>query len=246
MRAESRILEVAMKKPHLLLIDDDEQLDALLGELFESKGYRVDVAYTGEAGAVKALDGSYDLIILDVMLPNKDGFEVLREIRSSSEIPVVMLTAKGEDTDRIAGFEGGADDYLAKPFNPRELLLRVRAILRRGAQLSDTGSDLLSVGPLQLRIKQLEATVGDRLITLTGTEQRVLEELMKNPGKVQTRESLTERALGRPRVAYDRAVDTHISHLRKKIGRDQLKRPVIRCIRGTGYLLVPDWQPEHP
>jgi DNA-binding response OmpR family regulator len=235
-----------MKKPRLLLIDDDEQLASLLEELFESKGYRVDCVYTGEEGAAKAVKEGFDLVILDVMLPGIGGFDVLREIRKRSEIPVVMLTAKGEDRDRIAGFEGGADDYLAKPFNPRELLLRVRAILRRGARLETMDADTLNVGPLELKIKQLEARVGKRLITLTGTEERVLEELMRCPGEVQTRESLTERALGRPRVAYDRAVDTHVSHLRKKIGRDQLKRPVIRCIRGTGYLLVPDWQPERP
>ena len=234
-----------MNTPRILLVDDDEQLAALLEELFVSKGYSVDCVYTGEEGSTRALGGSYDIVILDVMLPGIDGFEVLRTIRAQSEIPVVMLTAKGEDTDRIAGFEGGADDYLSKPFNPRELLLRVRAILRRGVKLEAADADTLRVGPLQLYIKQLEARVGDRLVTLTGTEERVLEELMRNPGKVQTRESLTERALGRPRVAYDRAVDTHISHLRKKIGRDQLKRPVIRCIRGTGYLLVPDWRPEH-
>ncbi len=235
-----------MNTPSILLIDDDIQLDALLEELFASKGYNIDSVYDGEKGAVRAVEGKYDLIILDVMLPKKDGFEVLREIRQSSEIPVVMLTAKGEDADRIAGFESGADDYLAKPFNPRELLLRVQAILRRGARNGSAEVDTLNVGPMQLRIKQLEASIGNRLISLTGTEERVLEELMRAPGKVQSRESLTMRALGRPIVAYDRAIDTHISHLRKKIGRDQLKRPVIRCIRGSGYLLIPDWRPEHP
>ena len=229
----------------ILLIDDDVQLGALLQELFTSKGYAMELAYDGEEGAAKATQGSHDLIILDVMLPKKDGLAVLSEIRQSSEIPVLMLTAKGEHTDRIEGLERGADDYLAKPFNPRELLLRVGAILRRGSWKDSTEQDTLTVGPLELRIKQLEASVGRRLITLTGTEERVLEELMRNPGKVQSRESLTERALGRPRTAYDRAIDTHISHLRKKLGRDHLERPVIRCIRGMGYLLVADWQPEN-
>lgn len=206
----------------ILLIDDDVQLGALLQELFTSKGFAMELAYDGEEGAAKATQGVHDLIILDVMLPKKDGLTVLSEIRQSSEIPVLMLTAKGEHTDRIRGLERGADDYLAKPFNPRELLLRVGAILRRGSWKDSAERD-----------------------TLTGTEERVLEELMRNPGKVQSRESLTERALGRPRTAYDRAIDTHISHLRKKLGRDHLKRPVIRCIRGMGYLLVPDWQPEN-
>ena len=235
-----------MTSNRILLIDDDRQLGALLKELFASKGYTMDLALDGEEGIRGALSSGCDLVVLDVMLPKKNGFEVLRELRRSSNIPVVMLTAMGEETDRIAGFEYGADDYLAKPFNPRELLLRVQAILRReaGRELAET--DTLVVGPLVLRIKQLEASVGDRLITLTATEERVLEELMRAPGKVQSREVLTERSLGRPRVAHDRAVDTHISHLRKKLGRDSLKRPVIRCVRGTGYLLVPEWQPEQP
>ncbi len=230
----------------ILLIDDDAQLGALLQELFSSKGYAMELAYDGEDGAARATQGAYDLIILDVMLPKKDGLAVLSEVRQSSDIPVLMLTAKGEHTDRIKGLERGADDYLAKPFNPRELMLRVGAILRRGSWSESAEQDTLTVGPLELQIRRLEASVGQRLITLTGTEERVLEELMRNPGKVQSRESLTERALGRPRVAYDRAIDTHISHLRKKLGRDHLKRPVIRCIRGMGYLLVTDWRPDNP
>ena len=234
-----------MSTPRILIIDDDEQLAALLRELFTSRDFEVDCANTGERGYVRATQESWDIVILDVMLPGIDGFDVLRTIRAKSEVPVIMLTAKGEDSDRIAGFEGGADDYLAKPFNPRELLLRVQAVLRRAASPELTDGDTLSVGPLQLHVNRLEASVGGRLITLTGAEERVLEELMRSPGKVQTRESLTEKALGRPRVAYDRAVDTHISHLRKKIGRDDLNRHVIRCIRGTGYLLVPDWQPRN-
>ena len=240
-----RILIGETMNSHILLIDDDVQLGALLQELFTSKGYAMELAYDGEEGAAKATQGAHDLIILDVMLPRKDGLAVLSEIRQSSDIPVLMLTAKGEHADRIKGLERGADDYLAKPFNPRELLLRVGAILRRGSWKDSAEQDTLTVGPLELRIRQLEASVGHRLITLTGTEERVLEELMRNPGKVQSRESLTERALGRPRTAYDRAIDTHISHLRKKLGRDHLKRPVIRCIRGMGYLLVADWQPEN-
>lgn len=234
-----------MKAPRILIIDDDEQLAALLRELFASRSWEVECAYTGERGNVRATQESWDIVILDVMLPGIDGFNVLRSIRAKSDVPVVMLTAKGEDSDRIAGFEGGADDYLAKPFNPRELLLRVQAIMRRAASPEMASGDTLSVGPLQLHVNRLEASVGGKVISLTGAEERVLEELMRSPGKVQTREALTEKALGRPRVAYDRAVDTHISHLRKKIGRDELNRHVIRCIRGTGYLLIPDWEPRN-
>ena len=125
-----------MQTNRILLIDDDEQLAALLGELFTSRGYGFDCVHSGEEGSGRAIENTYDLVILDVMLPGIDGFEVLRMIRAQSEVPVIMLTAKGEETDRIAGFEGGADDYLPKPFSPRELLLRVRAILRRGTTLA--------------------------------------------------------------------------------------------------------------
>lgn len=235
-----------MKGSRILLIDDDQQLGTLLKALFGFKGHIVDLALDGEEGISVALGGSYDLVVLDVMLPKKNGFEVLRELRRSSNMPVMMLTAKGEGSDRIAGLEYGADDYLSKPFDPEELLLRVQVILRREAGRKLTEADTLVVGPLVLRIRQLEASVGDRMINLTATEVRVLEELMRSPGRVQSREVLTKRALGRARVAFDRAVDTHISHLRKKLGRDSLNRPVIRCVRGTGYLLVPEWQPRKP
>jgi two-component system response regulator CpxR len=230
-----------MDKPTILLIDDDIQLVALLKELLESRGYEVDVAYDGAEGAMKALDGAYQLVILDLMMPVKDGFEVLREIRESSDLPVIILTARDDNKDVIVGFEGGADDYLSKPFNPPELLLRAQAILRRTD--GSKGQSNIIVGPLDFDLSRQQATIGNRQVRLTGAEGRVLEALMRSPGKVQSREHLTEFALGRSITSYDRALDTHISHLRRKLGRDDQRQTPIRSVRGTGYFLVPDWEP---
>jgi two-component system response regulator CpxR len=230
-----------MDKPTVLLIDDDVQLVALLKELLEARGHEVDVAYDGAEGTKKALGGTYQLIILDLMMPIKDGFEVLREIRVSSETPVIILTASDDNRDVIVGFEGGADDYLSKPFNPTELLLRAQAILRRTD--GTTGLSNIVVGPLDFDLSRQQATIGDRQVRLTGAEGRVLEALMRSPGKVQSRERLTEFALGRSITSYDRALDTHISHLRRKLGRDDQHQTPIRSVRGTGYFLVPDWDP---
>ena len=231
-----------MDKPTVLLIDDDVQLVALLEELLKSRGYDVDVAYDGARGAEKALGNTYQLIILDLMMPIKDGFEVLREIRVSSDTPIIILTARDDSEDIIIGFEGGADDYLSKPFNPTELLLRAQAILRRTD--GSKGLSNIIVGPLDFDLSRQQATVGDRQVRLTGAEGRVLEALMRSPGKVQSREHLTEFALGRSITSYDRALDTHISHLRRKLGRDDQHQTPIRSVRGTGYYLVPDWEPE--
>ena len=180
---QRRILVSETMNSRILLIDDDVQLGALLQELFTSKGYAMELAYDGEEGASKATQGAHDLVILDVMLPKKDGLAVLSEIRQSSDIPVLMLTAKGEHSDRIKGLERGADDYLAKPFNPRELLLRVGAILRRGSWKDSTEQDTLTVGPLELRIRQLEASVGHRLITLTGPKKGCLRNSCAIPAR---------------------------------------------------------------
>jgi len=238
---QSAPITSSMDRPKILLIDDDVQLVALLRELLESRGYDADVAYDGETGAEKALRDRYHLIILDLMMPLKDGFAVLREIRAKLDTPVIILTARDEKKDLITGFELGADDYLSKPFDPPELLLRVRAILRRTD--GSTDQTTLVVGPLQFDMSRQLATIRDRQISLTGAEGRVLEALMRSPGKVQSRTYLTEFALDRPIAAYDRALDTHISHLRRKLGRDKKHQPPIRSVRGAGYYLVPDWEP---
>lgn len=230
-----------MNKRKILLIDDDVQLVALLRELLESRGYDADVAYDGETGAEKALGDRYQLIILDLMMPLKDGFAVLKEIRAKLDTPVIILTARDEKKDLITGFEHGADDYLSKPFDPPELILRAQAILRRTD--ASVGQTTLVVGPLEFDMSRQQATILDRQVSLTGAEGRVLEALMRSPGKVQSRTYLTEFALYRPITAFDRALDTHISNLRRKLGRDDKCQPPIRSVRGTGYFLVPDWVP---
>ena len=230
-----------MDRPKILLVDDDIQLVALLRELLESRGYEIDVAYDGVEGAEKALRTRYNLIILDLMMPLKDGFEVLREIRAKWDTPVIILTARDDQKDLVTGFEYGADDYLSKPFDPPELLLRTRAILRRTDGPRE--QTMMVVGPITFDMSKQQATLLDRQIYLTGAEGRVLEALMRSPGKVQSRTYLTEFALERPITAYDRALDTHISHLRRKLGRDKNQQPPIRSVRGTGYFLVPDWEP---
>ena len=206
-----------MDRPKILLVDDDLQLVSLLRELLESRGYETDVAYDGVEGAEKALQNRYNLIILDLMMPVKDGFEVLREIRAKLDTPVIILTARDDQKDLVTGFEYGADDYLSKPFDPPELLLRARAILRRTDGPRE--QTVMVVGPLEFDMSKQQATILDRQIYLTGAEARVLEALMRSPGKVQSRTYLTEFALERPITAYDRALDTHISHLHRTRNR---------------------------
>ena len=173
------------------------------------------------------------------MLPSLSGFEVLRRLRHSLSVPVIMLTAHGADVDRIVGLELGADDYLSKPFNPRELVARVRAVLRRfSPRDTDMPAHPVSVGPLRLDPATFEVTLSGQSVRLTGTELRLLEVLMRAVGQVQSRESLTERVLGRRLTPYDRSIDTHVSNLRRKLGLGENGLPEIRSIRGAGYVLI--------
>lgn len=225
----------------VLLIDDDRDLCAMLEELLASEGFHVASEHTGPAALHHLATHSVDLTILDVMLPGMSGFDVLRALRQRSTVPVLMLTARGDAVDRIVGLEVGADDYLPKPFHPRELIARLRAILRRPVPgqvpgVVASGERLLCVGPLTLDIARSRASVGDRAITLTGAEGRVLEELMRSAGQVISRQHLCERALGRPLEAFDRSIDTHVANLRRKLGEGA---PGIRGIRGVGYSLDP-------
>jgi len=223
----------------ILLIDDDVQLCAMLAELLRTESYDVQIANDGKTGLNLQKTARPDLVILDVMMPAMDGMTVLRRLRDNSSVPVLMLTARGEDSDRIAGLELGADDYLAKPFHPRELLLRIRAILKRSAQAGGaTAGEQLSVGQLSLDPGQMKATVAGKPLLLTGAEFRILEALMRDPGQAVSREYLTEYALGREHTPYDRSLDTHISHLRSKIGKNDDGGSPVRSVRGSGYLLV--------
>ena len=227
------------EKRRLLLIDDDVELCAMLAEYLGLEGFDVVQVHDGAEGLERARQGSVDLVVLDVMLPGMNGLDVLKALRETHETPVLMLTARGEDVDRIVGLEVGADDYLAKPFNTRELIARIRAVLRRtprsgsGAPMPDT----LQAGPLVLEPASLAVRLHDRSLSLTGAEFRVLEILAANAGWIVSRDTLTENALGRRLEPFDRAIDTHVSNLRKKLGPLPGGGTPIRNVRGAGYLL---------
>jgi two-component system response regulator CpxR len=230
-----------MTPASVLIVDDDRELGQMLTEYLGGEGFQVTLSRDG-AEALNLLNEQnqhFDLVILDVMLPSLSGFEVLRRLRHHQSIPVIMLTAHGADVDRIVGLELGADDYLAKPFNPRELVARVRAVLRRfSTRESDAPASPVTVGPLRLDPAIFDVTLSGRSVRLTGTELRLLEVLMRAVGQVQSRESLTERVLGRRLTPYDRSIDTHVSNLRRKLGLGENGLPEIRSIRGAGYVLI--------
>src|SRR6267142_5705910 len=203
----------------VLLVDDDAELAELVGEYLAREGFSLDAETDGARAVDRAASGDYQLTVLDVMLPGVSGFDVLRALRATSRIPVLMLTARGDDVDRIVGLELGADDYLSKPFNPRELVARMRAILRRANLRAGRGAtpDELAVGRIVLNTGMHQVRVAEVPAALTGAEFRVLELLMRSVGQVISREALTEQALGRTLVPYDRSIDTHISNLRRKL-----------------------------
>ncbi len=216
----------------ILLADDDRELCDLLQQYLHGEGFKVELVHDGEGAVSKSLSGDYDALILDVMMPRLSGFDALRRIRTESALPVIMLTARGEDIDRIVGLEMGADDYLPKPFNPRELAARLRAVLRRGTKPATT-DNVISVGDINLRPADRSVNRAGQPIELTGAEFSILEVLMRAAGQVVSKEALTEQGLGRKLQAYDRAIDTHISSLRRKLGSDP---PRIKTVRGQGYL----------
>jgi two-component system, OmpR family, response regulator CpxR len=217
----------------ILLVDDDTELCATLGRLLSFDGFRVTSVHDGESGVREALSGSYRLAILDVMLPGGDGRKVLRQVRVKSDLPVIMLTARGDDTDRIAGLEAGADDYLPKPFNARELVARIRAILRRNEDKPKQGS--FAVGDLEVHLNSRRVMQSGNEVSLTSAEYEILLLLLRSVGKPLSREDIAETALGRPVGPLDRSIDNHISNLRKKLGPQLNGVDRIRNIRGTGY-----------
>jgi len=228
----------------LLLVDDDIELCSLLGEFLSTEGFETTLVHDGQAALDSTQNGSFDLIVLDVMLPIYTGFEVLRKLRDYCQTPVLMLTAKGEDVDRIVGLEMGADDYLPKPCNPRELVARIRAILRRVDQTQvEAPSDLIEVDQLKLQISAHTASFKETLLTLTGAEFTVLELLMRSAGQVISKEALTEQALGRKLTPYDRSIDVHVSNLRKKLTAEGAPKELIINIRGAGYMLTTSSKP---
>jgi two-component system response regulator CpxR len=227
----------------LLIVDDDRGLVNLLKRFLEGENFRVDAAYDHATGLSAALSGEHELIILDVMLPGGTGFELLKALRQQSSVPVLLLTARGEAVDRILGLEIGADDYLAKPFDPRELVARIRAIFRRTREASAAAprnehDEVLTVGDISMALGTRTVTCSDALVDLTSVEFNVLELLLRNAGSVVTREQIAEVALGRPLNAFDRSVDVHVSRLRKKLGACPGTDELIRPIRGIGYFLA--------
>ena len=223
----------------VLLIDDDTELCAMLTEYLGRYGFRVSAVHRGDAGLEAVRRRSWPMILLDVMLPGLDGFEVLKQIRSFSTDSVLLLTARGEDVDRIVGLEIGADDYLAKPFNARELLARIRAIRRRSAtSTSASDSQVLAVDDLELDPAARSVTLRGEPVALTDVEFTLLEALMRSPGKVVDRESLAETVLGRKFNPFDRSLDMHVSRLRRKLAGDGTGEDRVKTVRGTGYQLV--------
>jgi len=216
----------------ILLIDDDAELCALLEEFLKREGFEVESEQEGNQGLQKARAGGVDLIVLDVMLPGIDGFEILRRLRPQSKTPVIMLTARGEDVDRIVGLELGADDYLPKPFNPRELAARIRAVLRRYEARPPEPSARLEVNGVTIDPGAREAFSNGKRVELTTFEFDILEMLMRSAGRVLSRDALMESFYNRKATPFDRSIDMHISHLRKKLERGDA---LIKTIRGVGY-----------
>lgn len=220
---------------NILIIDDDTELTDLLVQYLEPEGFSISCVHDGESGVKKAMMQPFEAIILDVMLPKLNGFEVLKTIREHLDTPVLMLTARGDDIDRIVGLEIGADDYLPKPCNPRELLARLRAILRR-TQKAPVHKPIIEQHDILVDCSKRIVTLRGKELELTNAEFNILEMLIKSPGQAFSKEELTEYALGRKFTAYDRSIDVHISNLRNKLGDNQHGETLIKTVRGFGYL----------
>jgi two-component system response regulator CpxR len=229
----------APARPVLLIVDDDQELCALLVEYLVPEGFAVELLGNGAAALERMAHTPPDLVVLDVMLPELSGFEVLRRIRATSAVPVIMLTARGEEVDRVVGLEMGADDYLPKPFSARELVARIKAVLRRSSADAApvTSASALVWGPLTIDLRARCAVVNEHDLELTGAEMRILEQLMRADAKAVTREELMTRALGRRLLPTDRSLDTHVSNLRRKLAK-HTDRVMLQSVRGTGYALA--------
>lgn len=223
----------------VLVIDDDVGLCELVAEYLEPDGYKVEAVHNGEEGVERALSGGHVLAVLDVMLPGINGFEVLRRIRARSRLPIVMLTARGDDLDRIVGLEIGADDYLPKPFNPRELVARINAVLRRARpdeQVESQSQETLAIGDIEMDRRTRTVRRAGEMVELTVVEYDLLEKLLSAPGRIVTREELVRDVLHRSLSPFDRSIDMHVSNLRKKLGHQVAGQERIKTVRGVGYI----------
>ena len=220
----------------LLLIDDDKELVSLLAEFLSLENFAIETAYDGESGLQQALLNKYDLILLDVMMPRMTGLEMLKLLRQKNETPVLMLTAKGDEIDKVLGLEMGADDYLAKPFSERELLARIRAILRRTQHQKPENQSKINHLDIQLYPAQQQAICQDLTIELTSTELLLLEKFLKNPGKLFSKAELSEKVLGKKLQPFDRSIDMHLSNLRRKLPDRKDGQTRVKNFRGRGYM----------
>ena len=229
---DSRPTTLELGRP-VLLIEDDVELCDLMREYFSARGIRIETIHDGRRGLAEAFSGGYDLILLDVMLPGLDGFEVLRQVRRRSSVPIIMLTARTDKADRIAGLDAGADDYLPKPFDPEELTARMRAVLRRAGRPTGNGAETLIVNGVKMSPSTREVWVDGNPVELTTIEFDILDLIVRSAGRVISRHELTAAIHQRPASPLDRSLDVHVSHIRKKLGP---QGDLIRTVRGVGYL----------
>jgi two-component system response regulator CpxR len=224
----------------ILMIDDDVELCALLGDYFQTEGFGFGFAHahSGNEGLEMLAEGEYGIVVLDIMLPGRSGFEILKEIRNVSSVPVIMLTAKGDPLDRIVGLETGADDYICKPFDTRELSARIRAVLRRGGLTEATSEEILRVEDLEMDLRSRSVRIDERSVPLTNVEFRLLEALLSCAGKKISSEQLSNSVLGHSHSPFDRSLSVHISKLRHKLGLYSCGSERIKTLRGEGFIYV--------
>ncbi|KYO53936.1 response regulator transcription factor [Tistrella mobilis] len=224
-----------MSGPRILMIDDDAELGAMLTEYLAGEGFDTTLVTTGDAGLEAALGGGYAAVLLDIMLPRIGGLDVLRRLRAASRVPVIMLTARGDDVDRVVGLELGADDYVPKPCYPRELVARLRAVLRRSEAAALVAPASIEAGPIRLETEARRVIVAGEIVDLTATEFNLLERLIRAGNRVVAKDELSREVLGRPHETYDRSIDVHMSHLRRKLVERGVDETVLETVRGVGY-----------
>jgi DNA-binding response OmpR family regulator len=224
---------------HILIVEDDREIAQLVRDYLDRAGYRTSAAYDGNEALVAARNGNPDLIVLDLGLPKRDGLDVIREIRKHTRTPIVILTARGEETDRIVGLELGADDYIVKPFSPREVVARVRAVLRRTGAPEDE-AQVLRRGAMEIDIPRMRVIVAGKPVELTATEFQILSTMARRPGQVFTRGQLLDAVRGDAFEGYERAIDAHIKNIRRKIELDSAKPAFIQTVYGVGYRFAED------
>jgi DNA-binding response OmpR family regulator len=232
------VSEAALPSIKVLLVEDDARLAQLTSRYLEGHGVLVTTCGDGVEGQNEALRRQYDCVVLDLMLPGRDGIEVCRQLRQRVDVPIIMVTARGEESDRVLGLEVGADDYVTKPFSPRELLARIRANVRRVRGQAGPAPETIEIGALVLDPSKMTVTLDGRAVDVTAYEFAILRALAQRPGKVLSREQLLDLAKGSADLSFDRSIDVHVSRLRAKLGDDSRNPRILKTVRGAGYMLV--------